>query len=141
MDDEVIDPVADRAVACREILLAFLHRRPWRSLQELDDAGLTRLDVERAYGGKFRPTYSREQELLAIDGVFHLLDGKGIMREHRGPLVKAIVECQDGRGETELFRFKCFKNGNLHLEFKRLDLVQELNLLAVGERVLGHDPE
>ena len=29
------------------------------------------------------------------------------------------------------------KNRNLHLEFKRLDLVKELNYLGAGERVLG----
>ena len=36
---------------------------------------------------------------------------------------------------------KCFKNRNLHLEFKNLELVKELNLLAAGERVLGADVE
>lgn len=98
--------------------------------------------VESGYGpGKFRANYYREQELVAIDGVFHLLDGKGVMREHRGPLVNAILNSPDGRGETDYFKFKCFKNTNLHLEMKRLDLVQELNLLAVGERVLGEDME
>lgn len=98
--------------------------------------------VERGYGsGKFRPNYHREQELIALDGVFHLLDGKGIMREHRGPLVSAICASPDGKGETDYFRFKCFKNRNLHLEFKRLDLVKQLNLLAAGEAVLGRDME
>jgi hypothetical protein len=96
--------------------------------------------VELAYNGKqFRPSHYREQELTAIDGIFHLLDGKGVMREHRGPLVNAIHASPDGKGETEYFRFKCFKNCNLHLEMKRLDLVMELNLQAVGERVLGND--
>lgn len=96
--------------------------------------------VERAWDGKkFRPNYRNEKQLTAIDGIFHLLDGKGIMRENRGPLVNAINDSPDGRGETAYFRFKCFKNCNLHLEFKRLDLVQELNLLATGERVLGQD--
>jgi DNA repair protein RadD len=32
--------------------------------------------------------------------------------------------------ETDYFRFKCFGNGNLHLEFLRLDLVERLN--AIG---------
>lgn len=30
-------------------------------------------------------------------------------------------------GETTYFRWKCYRNGNLHLEFKRLDLLQTLN--------------
>lgn len=96
--------------------------------------------VERKWGGDgWHVTYGREQELTAIDGVFHLLDGKGIMRENRGPLVNAINAAKDNRGETAYFRFKCFKNRNLHLEFKDLELVKQLNLLAVGERVLGED--
>lgn len=96
--------------------------------------------VERCYNAKqFRVNYHCEQQLTALDGVFHLLDGKGVMREHRGPLVNAINDSPDGRGETEYFKFKCFKNRNLHLEMKRLDLVQELNFQAAGERVLGED--
>lgn len=98
--------------------------------------------VELGYGGGFRVHYGCEQTLTAIDGVFHLLDGKGIMRENKGPLVAAInATDRTGRGETAYFRFKCFKNRNLHLEFKNLELVKQLNLLATGERVLGEDTE
>lgn len=97
--------------------------------------------VEQKWGGSgFQVEYNHQQELTAIDGIFHLLDGKGIMRENKGPLVNAINAVDKmGRGETEFFRFKCFKNRNLHIEFKRLDLVKELNFLAAGERVLGED--
>jgi len=98
--------------------------------------------VERGWNAKkFRPNYYRQQELTALDGVFHLLDGKGVLRDHRGPLVNAIENSEDGRGETDYFAFKCFKNGNLHLTMKRLDLVKELNGLAAGEYVLGEDME
>jgi Domain of unknown function (DUF4942) len=98
--------------------------------------------VERCWNGKtYRANYHREKELVALDGVFHLLDGKGVMREPRGPLCKAIEASPDGRGETDFFAFKCFKNGNLHLTMKRLDLVKELNGLAAGEYVLGEDLE
>lgn len=100
--------------------------------------------IESGYRGGFHVEYGREQELTAIDGVFHLLAGRGIMRQNKGPLIEAINATQnqpghDGRGETEFFRFKCFKNRNLHLEFKRLDLVRQLNGLAAGEYVLGED--
>jgi hypothetical protein len=98
--------------------------------------------VERGFSGnKFRVNYHHEAHVTAIDAIFHLLDGMGIMRENRGPLYNAISEAEGGRGETEYFRFRCFKNHNLHLEFRRLDLVRRLNLLATGEHVLGHDPE
>ena len=99
--------------------------------------------VEQKWGGSgYRVDYNHQQELTAIDGIFHLLDGKGIMRVNKGPLIAAIDAVDKaGRGETEYFRFKCFKNRNLHLEFKDLELVKELNLLAAGERVLGADVE
>jgi len=124
-------------------------RGPWSGKYKTNDAFrvgrkvILSSMVEPGYSsnGSFRPNHYREQSLIAIDGVFHLLDGKGVMRDHRGPLVNAIIASQDGRGETEYFRFKCFKNHNLHLEMKRLDLVKQLNLLATGEHVLGHDPE
>lgn len=96
--------------------------------------------VERGYNGGFRVIYGHEQTLTAIDGVFHLLDGQGVMRENKGELIKAISATDNmGKGETEYFRFKCYKNRNLHLEFKRLDLVKELNSLTAGEYVLGED--
>jgi hypothetical protein len=94
--------------------------------------------VERAYGGRFRVNYDRSDRLRAMDAAFHLLDGKGPMKEGRGPLIEAI-NAGNVTGETDYFRFKCFKNQNLHIEFKRLDLVKELNFIAAGERVLGHD--
>jgi hypothetical protein len=67
-------------------------------------------------------------------------DEKGCIKGHRGPLITAILESgKDGKGETDYFKFRCFKNNNLHIEFKRLDLVKKLNGLATGDYVLGHD--
>lgn len=98
--------------------------------------------VEREWSGKrFRVSYHHEKELTAIDAVFHLLDGLGVLRDSRGPLIRAITDSPDGKGETDFFRFKCYKNRNLHLEMKRLDLVKQLNLLAAGEYVLGADTD
>jgi hypothetical protein len=59
----------------------------------------------------------------------------------RSPLVAAIEAAEDGHGETAYFKFKCHKNRNLHLEFKRLDLVKQLNGLATGEYVLGREED
>lgn len=98
--------------------------------------------VERKYSSTgFNVSYRHDAKLNAIDGVFHLMDGKGVIKGHRSPLVQAIIDSEAGIGETEYFKFRCFKNRNLHLEFKRLDLVKQLNLLAAGEAVLGHDPD
>ena len=79
---------------------------------------------------------SQEVRLLAIDSVMRVLDGRTPIQNRHGELSEAI-----GRGdtETEYFKFKCFKNGNLHLEFKRLDLVQRLNQIATGDLVIGDE--
>jgi hypothetical protein len=82
--------------------------------------------------GTYHVNYSRENELYCIDKVFHALDGKGIPKGYRTPLVEAInqTSVQMGVGETDYYKFKCFRNGNLHLYFKRMDLVNKLNQVA-----------
>ncbi len=89
--------------------------------------------------GKFRVNYNRQKELTAIDSVFHLLDGKGVLRDHIGPLSRAIEETAGGVGQTDYFEFRAYKNRNLHLTMRRLDLVKELNRQASGDYVLGRD--
>lgn len=86
----------------------------------------------------FRPQYDQDKHVIALDSIFHALDGRGPMNGHYGPLSEAIRTCEGGKGETEYFRFKCFKNGNLHLEFKRLDLLKLFNRCA-GGGALGDD--
>ena len=74
--------------------------------------------------------YGRDKQLIAVDRVFHALDGKSFDNDkiYVSELVDAINT--QGNGETEYFKFKAYKNGNLHLEFKRMDLVQKLNQIA-----------
>lgn len=83
--------------------------------------------------------HEREQRLIALDRVFHGLEGKGMVsKTYRGELVDAILATPidgDGRGETTYFRFRCCKNGNLHIEFKHMDLVAQLNRIAGGKRL------
>jgi hypothetical protein len=80
----------------------------------------------------YRVNYHRDQEFRALDNVFALLDSKPGITTHHGPLADAINTCEEGTGETEYFRFRCFKNQNLHLQFKRMDLVAKLNAIAGG---------
>lgn len=80
--------------------------------------------------GRFRTTYGGSADHLQnLDNVFHILDGQGFPESHVGPLCDAIRQVTEPATahETEYFRFKCYKNGNLHLEFLRMDLVQEFN--------------
>ncbi|NRC34109.1 DUF4942 domain-containing protein [Pseudomonas aeruginosa] len=65
-------------------------------------------------------------KLNDIDRVVKTLDKK---RFDPRSLEAAMNEVFENRGvyEDEYFRAKSFKNGNLHLEFKRLDLLDKLN--------------
>lgn len=91
--------------------------------------------LEGRHGGGFYVNHYREANIRAIDNVFHALDGKGMVKTHRGPLIDAICQCKERQGETVYFKFRCFRNQNLHLEFKRLDLVDKLNQVAGGLRL------
>jgi hypothetical protein len=76
--------------------------------------------------------YARDR-IGAVDKVFFALDGKGVPGGYNTPLLDAIDTSgreKGGVGETEYFKFYAYQNGNLHLEFRRLDLVTRLNQIA-----------
>ncbi|GMV18358.1 MAG: hypothetical protein AMXMBFR56_65820 [Polyangiaceae bacterium] len=85
----------------------------------------------------FHVSYDRaESQLRALENVFSALDGQGsIAKTHKGRLVDAINQSPDGKAETEYFKVVCYRNRNLHLEFKRLDLLEKFNRLAGGRRL------
>lgn len=94
--------------------------------------------VEKEWSGtKFRTCYRYENDLRALNNVFSMLAGQGLSKTRNGELCDAIRESPDGVGETEFFRFRCHKNQNLHLEFRRPDLVARLN--EIGGRGLPCD--
>ena len=92
--------------------------------------------VEPWHRGKFRTNYYHQANITALDNVFHMLDGRGALKTHYGPLHDAI-EQSDGQGETEFFKFRCCLNGNLHIEFLRPDLVTKINQMAGRNRLRG----
>lgn len=72
----------------------------------------------------------RDQNLRALDNVFHRLDGKAAPKYPDG-LVTVINQAMRERKsevETPYFHCKWYRNGNLHVEFRRLDLLKQLNL-------------
>lgn len=96
---------------------------------------LPNLVEEHFLGSGMRVRYHRQQNLIALENVFNSLDGRGqVGRSHYSELQTAI-ETGAGWGETSLFEFKACKNGNLHLRFKRLDLLGRLNAIAGGARL------
>jgi hypothetical protein len=86
--------------------------------------------------GKFQTRCRANDDILCIENAFRLLDGKGPHKGHGADLAGEINSSPDGAGETDYFRFRSHKNGNLHVWFKRPDLVTELNAVAGGARVL-----
>lgn len=85
-------------------------------------------------GGAFRTNYYNEKYLIAMDKVFHMLDGKNMLeKSYRSPMVDAINN-SDGQSEltTDYFHLKMYGNGNLHIEFIRPDLLTEFNRICGG---------
>jgi hypothetical protein len=81
--------------------------------------------------------YRREQSLINLDNVFHLLDGKGGIKYPHDLVttIKTAIRENHWNVETEYFRCKWHKKRSMHITFKRLDLVQELNRIAGGNRI------
>jgi hypothetical protein len=73
--------------------------------------------------------------------VFHQLDGKRPPDPQAGLVAKIDIADRAGvrECETEYFKCKWFQNGNLHLQFKRLDLLKEFNRIGAKqyENVVG----
>jgi len=83
----------------------------------------------------FRVSYYRQNHIRQLSAVFRALDNKEPGKTYNGELGDAINESKTGTGKTEYFKFKCFKNHNVHLEFLRPDLVAKFNTIA-GSRQL-----
>lgn len=96
--------------------------------------------VHRGYRG-FEVDYDRRQNLVALENVFRSLDGQGVITGYESELETAIKTSADGEGETPLFTFRACLNRNLHLTFKRADLLARFNALAGGKRLRPAETE
>jgi len=93
-------------------------------------------EVKPYASGRFGMTlHYSDQKLLALENVFCVLDGAAKGESWRPELALAIEASSSSTGETRWFRFKCYQNGNLHLEFTRPDLVARINQIG-GARSL-----
>jgi hypothetical protein len=87
---------------------------------------------------KYRVRYYYRDNLGALEKVFLALDGKGsVVKNHQAEVLTAIENSsfEEPISETEYFRCKGHKNGRLHIEFKRQDLVKKFNRLAGGKNL------
>lgn len=97
------------------------------------------------YGRGFSVDYRREQHLVSLDNVFHLLDGKGPVKppDDLVTAMKGVMrDSQATECETDYFKVRWFLKGTLHIWFKREDLLAELNRIGSGGRPrVGERPE
>lgn len=93
-------------------------------------------DTRRWFTG-YHLAHYRYSAATALENVLRALDGKGMVQKtYRSQLELAIdASGTEGVGETEYLTFKCFRNRNLHIRFKRPDLVRRLNQIAGGKRL------
>lgn len=93
---------------------------------------------------RYSVNHRYRQNLIALENVFNGLAGNGQVNEGNvSALEAAIVACPrgEGHGKTDLFEFRVFDNGNMHLRFRRLDLLKRLNMIAGGRRLRPAAPE
>lgn len=85
----------------------------------------------------WRINHHVDPQLTALENVFTALDGKGQITKGHYSAISQVIRAPgfDGTGETEYFRFKTFRNGNMHLWFKRKDLLARFNAIAGGKRL------
>ena len=136
----LIDQRADLLTEAVASTFNFLraHRDDYKTnnLVEVGEKVVLTWMVESSFGSRSgrRIRYGVDVDLLAMERVFAMLDGKGeISKSHYSELRTAIEE--NVVGETTWCRYRAFKNGNLHLTFRRRDLVKRLNAIAGGKRL------
>lgn len=85
----------------------------------------------------WRVDHRYQQNLSALENVFTALAGRGqITKSHFSEITNVVhAPGYSGVGETPYFRFKTFENGNMHLEFLKLDLLARFNAIAGGRRL------
>lgn len=95
--------------------------------------------IGQGYGRTWDTEHWHDQQLIALENVFAMVDGKVAERSgHYSNValeIKRIPLDEKCHGATPLFEFRGFRNGNLHLKFRRMDLVRKLNAVAGGARL------
>lgn len=91
---------------------------------------------EENYSGGLRIKYQKREEANAIQEIFWLLDGRGVAKDEQKLYHKMHGAERGDAYEDEYFRVKGYKNGNMHLEFKRMDLVKKI-VATAREKIIG----
>lgn len=116
--------------------------RPWRdeyktnNREEIGPKVVLTYMVERSLG-RIRLRCGIDQHVIALENVFSALDGRGLTAKSYWSELRNTIEANPGTtsGETTWFRYRMFGNGNMHIAFKRLDLLAEFNAIAGGKNL------
>jgi hypothetical protein len=100
-------------------------REPFRIGQKVVMTTMVGMSVRRGLNIK-TGWGTASSRLNDLDRVFQTLDGKQFLPHTLESAMNAAFE-QGAVFENENYRAKAFKNGNLHLEFKRKELLDKVN--------------
>lgn len=106
------------------------------SQYEIGPRVVMRYWVAKPYKGSkdIKSSFDYGPNYYALDNVFSSLDGKGSISKQYGSELRNAVD-RSPEGETTYFEYRACLNGNLHLRFKRMDLVKKFNAIAGGKRL------
>lgn len=95
---------------------------------------LTRM-VKRSCGS-WQILWDEDAHLTALENVLSMLGGKGMTNKAPYSMIHNAVAAAgfDGLAQTDLFEIRCCQNGNLHLAFRDLKLLEKFNAAAGGKR-------
>lgn len=126
--------------AVREVYDRFRPTMSWADQHKTNERNRfaygEKLIVRSAIQGYYVSVYYTKW-LWALDKAFHLLDGAGLPKPGNA-LVDAIESAlgrREKQAETSYFKAQWFKNGNLHITFKRKDLLDKFNEVGGGARL------
>ena len=95
--------------AAEAVFEVFDWLRPWRETYKTNERWkvgpkvVIEMGVEKAWNGyKFRVRHYSEKNLMALDNVFHMMDGRGPLKGYNGPLIDAITGFTPANSATAL---------------------------------------
>jgi hypothetical protein len=89
--------------------------------------------TERDQPSSRRPRFARRAE-----NIFSALSGRGqVVESGRSAIEGLLPMSHDGCVMTDYFHAKAYRNGNLHLRFRSLELLERFNMMAGGRRLSG----
>ena len=95
--------------------------------------------VDARFSAGFQLRHSIEGNLRSLGNVLSLLDGQGVQHYPHDLYTQLRDDFRSARPGLLIFTpylfAKGFKNGNLHLEFRRQDLLDRLNALGGDTRL------